>query len=556
MKTIQTAFLFCCTVLACGRSAQAQFTYITNNGTITITGYTGPNGAVTIPTNINGLPVTTIGTNAFEGKGITSITIPNSITTIGDNAFASSFLNSITIPNSVGAVGTNALGNCLGLTNATIGSGVTSIGDYAFFNCFDLKGLTLGTNVASIGAYAFCNCFKLGTVTLPASLGCIGAFAFYCASDPDTYIGSPTNIMIGSSVTNIGVGAFSFCIELTEITVDAQNSFYSSTNGVLFDKSQTTLIAYPGGLGGSYTIPASITSIGAYAFSHCFFLTSVTIPNSVTNIGNYAFYASSDETDIGIGLTNVVVPYSVINIGEEAFSDCMGLTAITVDTQNSFYSSTNGVLFDKSQTTLITYPNGLFGGYSIPSSVTSIGAYAFADCGTLNSVVIPDSVTNIGQYAFYDCCLVTGGPVFGLTTIVIPDNVTSIGAYAFAECGLLTNVNFQGNAPSFGSDVFDGDSPTIYTLPGTTGWGATGLQTALWNPLIQTSGTYFGLRNNQFGFDITATNNFTVVVEACTNLANPVWQPLQTNTLNNGSFYFSDSQWANYPIRYYRLSPP
>ena len=62
----------------------------------------------------------------------------------------------------------------------------------------------------------------------------------------------------------------------------------------------------------------------------------------------------------------------------------------------------------------------------------------------------------------------------------------------------------------------------------------------LWNPQIQASGANFGVRSNQFGFNISGTNDFTVVVEACANLANLVWTPLQTLTLTNGSAYFSD----------------
>jgi predicted Na+-dependent transporter len=66
----------------------------------------------------------------------------------------------------------------------------------------------------------------------------------------------------------------------------------------------------------------------------------------------------------------------------------------------------------------------------------------------------------------------------------------------------------------------------------------------------------FGVRNNHFGFNITGTTNFTVVVAACTNLASPVWVPLATNALVNGSFYFSDPQWTNYPSRFYSLQMP
>ncbi len=98
----------------------------------------------------------------------------------------------------------------------------------------------------------------------------------------------------------------------------------------------------------------------------------------------------------------------------------------------------------------------------------------------------------------------------------------------------------------------------IYYLPGTTGWGPTFADrpTALWLPAMQTSDTSFGIQTNQFGFNIQWASGQTVVVEACTNLYNPNWQSLQTNTLTTGTSYFSDPQWANYPDRFYRLRSP
>jgi hypothetical protein len=126
--------------------------------------------------------------------------------------------------------------------------------------------------------------------------------------------------------------------------------------------------------------------------------------------------------------------------------------------------------------------------------------------------------------------------------------------------GLLTSIYFQGNAPSLGSDVFDNVTfATVYYLPGTTGWGnfsqLTGLPTVLWNAQAQTSDASFGVRTNCFGFNITGTSGLVVVVEAC-SLTDPIWVPLQTNTLTGGSCYFSDPNWTNYPVRCYRLRSP
>jgi len=363
--------------------------YTTTNGTITITRYTGPGGAVTIPSTINGLLVTSIGDSAFcFCQSLTSVTIPNS---------------------------------------------VTNIGSFAFECCTSLSSVTIPTSVSNIGDWAFC-----------------------------------------------------YCTSLSGITVEALNSVYSSVDGVLFNKSQTTLVEYPGGKAGSYTIPNSVASIGVGAFGSCTGLTKVTIPNSVTSIGDWAF------------------------------QDCYSLTSVT-----------------------------------IPSSVTSIGVGAFSGCTSLTSVTIPNSVTNIGSFAFEICT--------SLSSVTIPNSVTNIGDQAFSYCTSLTRVFFQGNASSAGSDVFyDDNNATVYYLPGTTGWGAAfdGLPTALWwlpNPLILINSPSFGVQTNRFGFIVSWATNIPVVVEACTNLANPIWSPVGTNTLTRGSCYFTDPQWTNYPAHFYRL---
>jgi len=94
----------------------------------------------------------------------------------------------------------------------------------------------------------------------------------------------------------------------------------------------------------------------------------------------------------------------------------------------------------------------------------------------------------------------------------------------------------------------------IYYLPGTTGWSSTFADriTLLWNPQPQS----VAVQTNQFGFTITGTAYIPILVEACTNLANAIWTTLQTCTLTNGSIYFSDPQWTNYPARFYRIRSP
>ena len=447
---------------------ESAYIYLITNDTVTITGYTGPGGAVTIPATINGLPVTQIG---LPGPaGLAAPVVP-----LGGRLEGS--------------------GNWQGVTRVTIPEGVLRLGPTAFWQCLSL-----------------------------------------------------TNVSLPASVTNIGTGAFGACNALTAITVAAHNPDYSSMAGVLFNQNRTTLLQYPGGLAGSYTIPAGVTSIGNEAFaeyptpvsvnyvlpsplpppifpisplplpgfpivvtnypgilpnnrtpnpsrpnliakgagvanaaavaspalvangssagnvaSGATGLTGITIPASVTSIGIEAFYGCTGLTQIvlpdrvaslGINaflgctnLTGITIPASLVGIGAGAFSGCTALTAITVARNNPEYSSTGGVLFDRWQTTLLQYPAGLVGSYTVPGSVTSIGTNAFAQCGGLGGIAFPNSITHIDDGAFESCT--------SLTAVVIPNGVTHIGNYAFEQCSGLTGLILPDSVTSLGDGAFE-----------------------------------------------------------------------------------------------------
>ena len=244
-------------------------------------------GAITIPSEIDGKPVTSIGFEAFRDcTGLTSITIPDSVTSIGIMAFR----------------------DCTGLTSITLSNSVTSIRDWAFWGCTGLTSITIPDSVTIIGIWAF--------------LGCTGL----------------TSITLGNSVTSIREGVFDGCTGLISINVASGNNYYSDNNGVLFNKEKTELIKYPAGKSQtSYTIPNSVTSIGYGAFYGCTDLTSITIPNSVTSIGTRAFYKCT-------GLTSITIPNGVTSIGDWAFWDCTGLTSITIP--NSVTSIGDSAFFD------------------------------------------------------------------------------------------------------------------------------------------------------------------------------------------------------------------
>ena len=240
------------------------FTYTTNNGAITITAYTCSGGPVSVPSTINGYPVTGIGANAFAYiSGPTSIAIPNSVTNIAGGAFAGCYtLTAITVDpsNSFYSSLTGVLFDknqitlvtCpTGLSGAySIPNGVTSIG-YAAFFASALTNVTIPNSVTSIGGWAF-DGSSMGTITIPDSVISIGTAAFQQCD--------LTTITIPSSVTSVASAAFDDCVALTNVT-----------------------------------FPNSVSSIGNYAFSDCP-LTSVTIPGSVTSIEDYAFANCSNLT--------------------------------------------------------------------------------------------------------------------------------------------------------------------------------------------------------------------------------------------------------------------
>ena len=191
---------------------------------------------------------------------------------------------------------------------------------------------------------------------------------------------------------------------------------------------------------------------------------------------------------------------SVASIGVEAFFGCTSLTAITVDPLNSAYSSVAGVLFNKSQTTLIQFPEGKAGSYAIPNSVTSIGDSAFYGC-RLTAVTIPSSATNIGDLAF--------------------------------GRSWLRGLYFFGNAPDIGYDVlYDESWGTVYYLAGTTGWGTTfGDLFTGWFPTMVWDGQTFPriVENPQSATNLTgATASFSVTVTGIPPLSFQ-WQCNGTN---------------------------
>ena len=265
-----------------GSEAQAAsekydiYTYkVGSDGTVTITGCDdSAQGAITIPSQIDGKPVTSIGSCAFHGcSSLTSITIPNSVTSIG---IAFDWCKKLT------QINVDTANTVYSSVNGVLFSkDKTELIRYPEGKADTSYAIPNG--VTSIGYWAFCDCYSLTSITIPDSVTSIGTMAFEDCS-------SLTSITIPGSVTSIDDNAFYVCRKLNQINVDTANTAYSSVNGVLFNKEKTKLIRYPiGKADTSYSIPDGVTSIGDYAFSWCSSLTSITIPDGVTIIDRNAF---------------------------------------------------------------------------------------------------------------------------------------------------------------------------------------------------------------------------------------------------------------------------
>ena len=453
-------------VWVCGTNG-IEYT-LSNGGTYyTVSGYSGTETDIKIPSAYNDLLVTSIGSSAFaDCDGLTSIIIPDSVTSIGESAFEyCSSLTSIIIPDSVTSIGESAFEYCSSLTSIIIPDSVISIADCAFFGCSSLTEVVIPDSVTRIERAAFEGCNSLTSIEIPDSVTSIGSSAFCNCS-------SLTEVVIPDSVTGIDSYAFKYCSSLTSVVIG--NGVTSISYEAFYYCSRLT----------SVVIPDSVTSIGSEAFYYCSRLTSVEIGNGVTSIGSSAFYGCSR-------LTSVVIGDSVTSIGSSAFYNCSSLTEVVIP------DSVTGI-----DSYAFKYCSSLTS-VEIGDSVISIGEDAFSACSSLTNVVIPDSVTSIGEYAFSSCS--------SLTSVVIGDSVTSIGRYAFSSCSSLTSVVIGDSVTSIGEDAFSAcSSLTSVYITDIEAWCNISFKDFFANPLSNGASLYL---NNELVTDLQIPNTITEIKE-------------------------------------------
>ena len=300
----------------------------------------------------------------------------------------------------------------------------------------DVLTVIIEDTVTSIGGDAFLSCNSLVSVVIPDSVTSIEEYAFAACEKLE-------NITIGSGVKEIHTMAFTRSGSLKAIDVDAENLYYSSHNGDLYNKDKSVICYYSVGKNdSSFTFPESVKAIGNHAFYFCRTLTSLEIPDKITDIGRAAF-AYCDK------LEYVNVGSGVQKIEALAFISCLSLTSINVSEENLYYSSYNGDLYNKDKTLLLQCLTGRSeDSFTVPESVITIGDYAFYDCSELENVDIGSGVEDIGESAFSNCV--------SLTEIEIPDSVLTIGLKAFQFCIKLESVIIGNGVLIIGEQAFHG----------------------------------------------------------------------------------------------------
>jgi len=363
--------------------------------------------------------------------------------------------------------------------------------------------------VVSISEGAFENVSFLKSVSLPNALTRIEDRAFSGCSEL-------VSIGITSEVEHIAFDAFDGCDSLEKFDVDPGNRrYWSDSQGILYDKTENTLVQAPMRIAGDVVVPDSVVRIGDSAFFGCSGITSVVARGSIQSIGSWAFegctslesvvlgpnmrdissgaffgcvaikkmdipegtrtidsrafsgcsgmrWINLPDTLVNIGkwafegctsLDSIVIPKSVSKLGQGFYYGCDSLTRLDADPANPYFQSDSyGMLYDKKRLFLFRCPKGIAGELKVKEGTTAVNERAFESCRYIESIVLPDSVGILGRRAFSGCS--------GIRSIVIPPLVKSIPDSTFTGCTSLESVTVPDSVTKIGCGAFS-DCPSL-----------------------------------------------------------------------------------------------
>ena len=408
------------------------------------------------------------------------------------------------------------------IRSVVVESGVTYIGKHAFMNTCNMTEITIPDTVTEIGVYAFYYS-GIESVTIPDSVTTLGEWVFFGC-------GSLEYVWIGAGVSSIGAQMFQGTSSLTSINVDEDNSHYCSVDGLMLTETGTELVAVPGGISGTLSIPAGVTSIRDTACIGCELITEVVIPEQVTSIGDCAFIYCEGLTSVSIpdgvvsigsnaffdtGLSEITIPASVTAIGEQAVGyhngyvmDENGNTTSEVTVVDGFvingytnsvaeiYAINNGITFNSIGTIAMagTLDNGMT--WEIEDGVLAISgtgdmpwmtndgvSHYFKYSDKITSVIIGEGITTVGSWAFSyldklesvaipeGVTSVSFGAFYGCSNLMkvsMPSTLTTIGLKAFELCSNLETIALPENLDYIGENAFLGTGLTEITIPAAT----------------------------------------------------------------------------------------
>ncbi len=452
--------------------------------------------------------VTSISWGAFQYcTELSNVTLPRNLSSIEDQLFQyCTSLSSISIPADVTTIDAYAFRGCTTLSSVIIPDGVTSLGNYAFYGCTSLLSISIPDGVTDIGDYAFANCSSLAEITISDSVTKIGNGAF---SSTVWYDNQPDGLVYIGTIAYEYKGKYDMP-ENTSVIIRDGTTVISDN---LFSYSNLS----------SVSIPESVVSIGDYAFTSCSSLTSIAIPDGVTHVGKYAFYGCSGIISITIpsalstieekvfgftGIPSISIPGTVKTIEPSAFYACNNLETvdlqdgievmagnafdacssleqitlpktlrsissgaffrdnpalknILVDSDNAYYCSIDGVLFNKAGTILYRYPQGKTAAeYSIPDGTEELYNYSFSSCDGVQGISFPASLAKLGYYTFENCS--------GLSEVTLPQSIIRLFSSSFYRCENLEAINVAESNETYCSVdgvLFTEDMTTLMTYP-------------------------------------------------------------------------------------------
>lgn len=407
----------------------------------------------------------------------------------GGPAIDQGFSGHLDVPDFGGRVvliNARAFEGCTNVTSVSIPEGVIEIARDAFSGCTSLTNVVFPESLTSIFFDAFSDCTALQEVTFPAGTDRVysSAFTGCTALESVTFLGTPTYQSANCSfdgcpalrsVTLTGfsnVLRFSLPETVEEYHVTAGSTELSEDDCVLFDAAGTTLLRFPRGRGGSYTVPAGTCRVADEAFRDCGALSAVDLPASVTNLAGGAFLSCTS-------LVSATGCAGLLSIGANAFRSCGALASFPF---GDALRDVGARAFHESGVAAADFGTGLRSigdeafmncpdlvSVSIKTGATAIGSSAFANCGNLVSASVPGTVSTIPYRAFYCCTnletLVIGNGVktiadsafckdSRISALDLPDSVETVGQHAFDSCTGLRSVSLGNGLRSIGVNAF------------------------------------------------------------------------------------------------------